>query len=167
MNKDYLIWFQLDNSLFIKAPARAHRHRPAPFDSDSIYNGINSWVASLPVNRIDYSKFAKVSYMSTKGSPLLTRNNLDESDPNSWHSSPSPIIPKQSREEEWEVRVKLESSDSDNMPWLILEGQKIELPTNASNITKHFMGGRISIRLQKSSWSGPFVKMMSKNAASQ
>ncbi|EKX51158.1 hypothetical protein GUITHDRAFT_103078 [Guillardia theta CCMP2712] len=167
MNKDYLILFQLDNSFFIKAPARAHRHRPAPFDSDNIYNGLNSWVASLPVNRIDYSKFAKVSYMSTKGSPLLTRNNLDESDPNSWHSSPYPIIPKQSREEEWEVRVKLESSDSDNMPWLILEGQKIELPTNASNITKHFMGGRISIRLQKSSWGGPFVQMMSKNAASQ
>eukprot|EP00960_Hanusia_phi_P056526 763303-Hanusia_phi.AAC.11 len=166
MNKDYLIWFQIDETCFIKAPARVHRNRPPPFDSDNIYQGKNSWVATLPVNRIDYSRFAKISYMSTKGSPLLTRANFDDSHPKSWHSQPFPIIPKHSREER-EIRVKLEAPESESMPWLILEGQKIELPTNASSITKHFMGGRVSIRLQRASWGGPFIKMMSKSAAMQ
>jgi hypothetical protein len=46
------------------------------------------------------------------------------------------------------------------MPALRIEEQIIELPEGRDGVVKHMLGGKVSIRLVRRDWSGPFVSIM-------
>lgn len=60
------------------------------------------------------------------------------------------------------MRLKVSGGDlsSNPLPVLAVHKQVFELPSHKDGCTKHMLGGRISIRVVRQPWEGPFIEIM-------
>jgi hypothetical protein len=116
-----------------------------------LYAGDGTWLITCPAHQITYDQYA-----SAVNGPLLTRNPKAED--NTWDGEPRPapvhhMLPVT-------LRIRAYGGDMLQMPALRIEEQIIELPEGRDGVVKHMLGGKVSIRLVRRDWSGPFVSIM-------
>jgi hypothetical protein len=58
------------------------------------------------------------------------------------------------------IKVSGEEFSTNPIPVLAVHDQIIELPANKDGATKHMLGGRITIRVVRHEWGGPFIEIM-------
>ena len=161
------IMMSIKDTYIIKSPATIHKDNRISFlgvdgqedEIPGLYKGIGTWLMTKPIMRPDiplqnpqFRNPRETLMVPMPNDPLPTSSSTRSMD-----QFPKPFpFPGQIID----IVFRFQGRGVPELRDVVLKEQTVEVPSQESTLVKHFLGGRISIRMVLLEWDGPFISIM-------